>query len=224
MKKGEKGIAIFAPMMFKKDKDDSSLESESGSKSEKVLRFRVVYVFDLSQTEGEALPEPSRVKGDPGELLIRLEAAVTQAGIELVESDQLGGACGVSSGGSIAIAANLSAAERFATLAHEFAHELLHQGPDAKRGSKSVRETEAEAVAHAVCEAAGLPSAAASADYIGLYAGDREVLVASLDRIQKAAAQIIYNIMDENGDASNTGRVRSPASAALLTPSGRRQR
>ena len=63
-------------------------------------------------------------------------------------------------------------AEEFATLAHEVTHSLLHQQERRAGTTKRVRETEAEAVAFAVCEAIGL-KAENSADYIQLYSGDK---------------------------------------------------
>jgi len=202
VKKGEKGIVILAPMMLKArrdDGDDSRDDARDGDseRGRKVLRFRAVHVFDISQTEGEPLPEPSRVSGDPAGALDRLEQAVRAHGVELSESDDLGAADGVSRGGRIEIAAGLSPAERFATLVHEFAHELLHQAKGETKPPKVVRELEAEAVAFVVAEWAGLENTHASADYIRLYQGDTKTLAASLDRITTAADTIITAIDPE---------------------------
>jgi len=82
-------------------------------------------------------------------------------------------------------------------LVHELAHELLHQGEAAVRGSKTVRETEAEAVAFVVSQAIGLDTNTASSDYIHLYAGDKDTLVRSLDHIQQTASKILAGITDE---------------------------
>ncbi|MCL4743506.1 MAG: hypothetical protein KJZ54_15020, partial [Phycisphaerales bacterium] len=57
--------------------------------------------------------------------------------------------------------------------------------------SKTVRETEAEAVAFVVCQAIGLETGTAASDYIQLFDGNAETLAQSLDRIQKTAAGII---------------------------------
>ena len=75
-------------------------------------------------------------------------------------------------------------------LAHELAHELLHRDEDEPL-SRTVRETEAEAVAFVVCQAVGLEATNAAADYIKLYQGSRETLIESLQRIREAAVQII---------------------------------
>ena len=73
---------------------------------------------------------------------------------------------------------------------HEFAHELLHRSAD-RPPSRDTRELEAEAVAFVVGDAVGLDVSQSSRDYIQLYRGDRDALVASLDRIRHAAATIL---------------------------------
>lgn len=192
VKKGEKGIAIIAPMVLKKR------EAQSANADEKtVLRFRAVHVFDVAQTDGEALPEFVRVSGDPGSYTERLKAHITGRGITLAYAETLGGADGCSSGGTITLRLGLSAAEEFGVLVHELAHEVLHHGPDADRGTKTVRETEAEAVAFVVTHAVGLQNGTSSTDYIQLYNGDKKTLAASLDRIQKTAAGILAAIGEE---------------------------
>lgn len=60
----------------------------------------------------------------------------------------------------------LSSAEEFSTLSHEFAHEMLHRGENGKRPAKTIRDTEAEAVAFVVCQAFGLDTNTAASDYI----------------------------------------------------------
>jgi len=85
VKKGEKGIAIFAPMVGKKKKDsdakdassansnhDSSETPDSTNANKVLYGFRVVYVFDVSQTEGQELPEFAALGGDPGDKIERL--------------------------------------------------------------------------------------------------------------------------------------------------------
>lgn len=196
--KGEKGIVIIAPMMIRaKDEGSSNGDIESAAQ----LRFRAVYVFDVSQTDGEPLPEPSSVEGDPGQYSDRLQAFVAASGITLDEAECLGGADGVSKGGTIVLRSGLSPAKRFSVLVHETAHELLHHSGD-RPSSKVVRETEAEAVAFVVGEAIGLRNGSAAADYIQLYDGDSATLAASLDRIQKTATAIIAAITTtEEGQA-----------------------
>lgn len=100
---------------------------------------------------------------------------------------------GRSSGAHITLLPGLPPGEEFATLAHEFAHELLHQ-THRRQTTRRIRETEAEAVAFVVCQAVGLDTNTASRYYIHLHGGDAEALAASLDAIRKTAALIISEI------------------------------
>jgi hypothetical protein len=190
VKKGEKGITIIAPMLLK------NREAEATGEGDKpVLRFRAVHVFDVAQTDGQDLPEVGHVCGDPGMHLAKLQQVVASHGIKLI-TEELVGALGVSIGGTIKLAPGLTPAEEFSVLAHEFAHELLHQGPDGVRGTKTLRETEAEAVAFVVTTAIGLKNASASLDYIQLHDGDAKTLGQSLDRIQKTACLILTALLN----------------------------
>jgi hypothetical protein len=181
VRKGEKGIAILAPIVGRRNTDADQDDSKS------VLGFRAACVFDVAQTDGEPLPEAA---GDPGSQTAALRAAIVASGIAVESSDDLDGARGTSAGGRIQILNGLSPAEELLVLAHEWGHELLHRADD-RPASRDTRELEAEAVAFVVGEAVGLDTAEASRDYIHLYRGDSEALAASLDRIQHAAAVIL---------------------------------
>ncbi len=199
--KGEKGIAILAPMV-RKARGDTSPEEGAGEgeapEPGKVIRgFRVVYVFDVKQTEGKPLPEFARVAGDPGAHLDRLKDLTTGKGIKLEYAPDLGGAYGMSSGGTIHLLEGQSSAEEFSVLAHELAHEMLHWQDRENAGDKRQRETEAEAVAFVVTSACGLDTGTAASDYIQLYRGGRETLAASLGRIQKTASEILATLLPE---------------------------
>lgn len=199
VKQGEKGILILAPIVRTCPAADDSQDSDITELNERpiarsVRGFRAAYVFDVAQTEGQELPEFSRITGDPGEKLSRLIDAVRSRGIELVYQEFLGGADGVSYGGKIAIRHGMSPVEEFAVLVHELGHELLHRTERRKETTRKIRELEAEAVAFVVCKAAGLDAINRSADYIQLYSGDKELLMQSLDSIQKTAAEIIAAI------------------------------
>lgn len=192
VKAGERGIAIRAPMLYRRSSGQGGPDDE-----EEALRFRLAHVFDITQTEGEPPPEIESPVGAPGSALPRLLSFAEQCGIVILY-EELVGAEGVSSGGTVRIQRGLAPAEEFSTLVHEIAHELLHQGPDAVRDTRTVRETEAEAVAHVVCQAVGIGSTAASRDYIHLHQGDRELLARSLRRIQRAAAAILERVLTES--------------------------
>ncbi len=193
VRKGEKGIVIIAPMHIK-----AKAEADDDEENDRdLLRFRAVYVFDVSQTDGDPLPEFAGVAGDPGAHTERLIALISASGITLDYADNLGGALGRSLGGRIEVLKSLSPAEEFSVLTHELAHELMHRGDRRSATTKTVRETEAEAVAFVVSRAIGLECGSHAADYIQLYDGKRETLVESLDLIQKTAARVIEAILGE---------------------------
>lgn len=198
VRKGEKGIVIIAPMVLRKRSDEGQGETERDDNA-RLLRFKAAYVFDISQTDGDPLPEPERVAGDPGQFADRLVEFVAQKGIVLEYADIPGSTDGLSTGGKIVIDQGLQPADRFSVTVHELAHELLHRGDD-RPVQRTVRETEAEAVAHIVCSAIGLDVGQASSDYIRLYSGDKETLVASLDRIQRTASAILDAVLDNAPD------------------------
>lgn len=196
VKAGEKGIAIIAPMLLRKKAADGDTAASDDQDAEKLLRFKAVYVFDVSQTDGEPLPELHRVGGNPNGHTERLKDFVAKQSIVLEFSDDLGSADGVSKGGTIVLRNGLSPAEEFSVLAHELAHEMLHRTERRTETTKTIRETEAEAVAFVVSQAIGLDTNSAFSDYIRLYNGDRETLTESLDYIQKTAAAILEAISD----------------------------
>jgi hypothetical protein len=96
--------------------------------------------------------------------------------------------------GTIIVSPGMPPAETFCTLVHELAHERLHQHDGDTSPSRTVRETEAEAVAHVVCHAVGIDTTAHSSDYIQLYNGSTETLSASLKSIQSTASRIIMEL------------------------------
>jgi hypothetical protein len=82
-------------------------------------------------------------------------------------------------------------------LIHEAAHELMHRSERRASTTKTVRETEAEAVAFIVGHAIGLEMGTTSSDYIQLYAGDASLLAESLELIQGASSIILAAIQPE---------------------------
>lgn len=205
VKKGEHGIAILAPMVWRKDRDQPAPE-RTDNEPRSLFGFKVAYVFDVTQTDGEALPEFAHPVGEPGEWLGHLEDSIRSAGITLQEDFLPGGADGGSLPGQIIIRPDLPPNERFAVLAHEFAHELLHQRSQRRaETTRTIRETEAEAVAYAVCLACGIDSTTRSADYIQLYRGSEETLRQSLTHVQQAATEIISGLHARQERLSATG-------------------
>jgi antirestriction protein ArdC len=194
VRKGEKGIAIIAPLVHRKSEEET--EAPEG---ERVLAgFKVAHIFSEEQTDGEPLPEIGSVTGDPGYYLSRLEQFVRHNGIELRYSDEIAPARGMAEKGKITLLPEQTAAETFATLVHEVAHSELHFGDRRRETTKRIRETEAESVAYVVCSAIGLETGTAALDYVGLYGGDSKLLLESLQYIQQAANRILTTITPEN--------------------------
>jgi hypothetical protein len=157
--------------------------------------FRVVHVFDVSQTEGKDLPEFAALGGDPGEHIDRLLDLYHEKGITFEFVDHLpGGANGCSYGGSVQIVESLPPAQKLSTMVHELAHELLHWNDNRENVTKTVRETEAEAVAYVVCKSIGLDCSTRAADYIQIWQGDDKVLLQSLETVRSVAAGILTHL------------------------------
>lgn len=208
VRKGERGIMIMAPCLRRVDVDGDADEpaGDTQKKCEKLSAlckpraltgFRVAHVFDVAQTDGDALPEPGRVEGDAaaaGAAVGQLLGHAAGLGISVAFGPVPGlpGALGGSAGGRVWIVPGQSPAETLRVLAHELAHEAMHH--DGQARPKVVRETEADAVAHVVCRAVGLEVGSACSDYIGMYQGDVATLSASLDRVRRVAHGLIEAI------------------------------
>jgi RNA polymerase sigma factor (sigma-70 family) len=213
VKKGEKGIVIFAPVLIK---DRARSPEASQTKANEIFRlagFRTAYVFDVAQTEGKPLPQFARTAGDPKDYGDKLKSIVTGHGIALEYDAGIKPAYGVSFGGRIKLLPGLSAPEEFSVLAHELAHELLHHRKDLPRLPETVRETQAEAVAFVVCGSVGLDTNTAARDYIALYNGDARTLAESLATIQETSSRILADLFPEERLAATPERTSLPASA-----------
>jgi hypothetical protein len=199
--KGEKGIQILAPMIGygRRRNAPEETEPEQEAKPQSVLiGFRIVSVFDISQTHGADLPEFNHtIGGDVGGHRDRLIDFLIQQNIVLEYNERIAPALGVSYGGKIALLPGQSKAEEFVTLVHEVGHELLHKSERRTMTAPTVRETEAEAVAFIVGQAIGLEMGNASSDYIQMYAGNAELLTESLEVIQRTASTILRAIHPE---------------------------
>jgi hypothetical protein len=192
VKKGEKGIAILAPItVIPRGEEDDGMGTEI---PEPVRWFKVVYVFDISQTEGDPVPDMIHATGDVSVLYPVLVKSVQDSGITLEFADEVPGsigALGVSLDGRIVLRKDLAPADAFRVLVHEFAHERLHNGSEEKE-SKTIRETEADATAFIVCRHFGV--ACDSSDYLLLYDSTPKVLLDRLERVRATAGRIIDDL------------------------------
>jgi antirestriction protein ArdC len=197
VKRGEKGIAILAPMIGKRrKKENTEAGTEEEANQSTLLGFRRVFVWDEFQTEGASLPTIGEVTGNAGVYLDRLRDFVQAQGIALEYNESIAPAFGMSYGGRIALLPGQTKAEEFAVLVHEVAHERIHKSERRTATTKVVRETEAEAVAFVVSKAIGL-NPKSSASYIQLYHGNAELLMESLEVVQQTSAVILGAIRME---------------------------
>ena len=213
VKRGEKGIQILAPMTgYRRRKDDAKRESDEKQRPV-LIGFRAVHVFDVSQTEGADLPEfEIAVTGEVGEYRDRLRDFLAERAIELVYSENIAPAFGVSYGGKIALLPGQPQAQEFVTLVHEAAHELLHRTERRTFTTPTVRETEAEAVAFVVGQGIGLEMGTSSSDYIQMYSGNVTLLAESLEVIQRTSAVILSALQPP---VSNETQSTAPSIDAL---------
>jgi len=186
VKKGEKGIPILAPCQVKiKDDDDNVIGQE--------LRFKTVYVFDISQTDGEPLPDAPEWKSiekspELEDMLINYARSLNIQ-VDVKDLSEHGGAQGYSSGGEIVI--DPTAGTK--TLIHEIAHELLHHNEKSKLRPRKEVELEAEAVAYVVARALEIKNLE-SPNYLAIWDADGKKILDRLDLIRETANKILTAI------------------------------
>jgi len=206
VKKGEKGIGILAPMAIKQAPTKDAPEPETK------LRFRLVYVFDVSQTEGEPLAAPPSThltghEDTASAVWDHLAAFATSKGIPVELTDDL--PLGVNGSYNlttrcIRVTASRPAIHRAKTLAHELGHALLHA--DASNShERPIMEVEAESVAYVVLQHFGLDTGDYSFGYVAVWSQEKDlaaVLMASGTRIASATKALIdFKVEDDDADA-----------------------
>lgn len=195
VRKGEKGLSIFAPMMRK------ITDEKTGDEKRVLAGFRIVSTFDISQTDGAPVPEPIRpalLDGEaPEGLWNALAAMVLENGYTLERGD-CGGANGYTRPDTktIRVREDVSNLQAVKTLVHEIAHMLLHtEGNDLTTEAlrhRGVAEVEAESTAFIVLGALGIETDDYTLPYIGGWSdGKPEVVAATADRVLKTAKQIL---------------------------------
>jgi antirestriction protein ArdC len=193
VRKGEHGIAIYAPMLFA-SKRDTALESDTDAAPR--LGYRVAYIFDVSQVdalpgtapalEAIAVASPNAHRANE-----QLKAFLVGHNVELEYKALQPGLLGYTNGRRITCGTGQASHVEFATLAHETTHVLLHFPADrTTRPDLVTRETEAEAVTYLLCAQLGIAGTEASVEYIQSYRGTPDTLDASLERIRVTAQRL----------------------------------
>ncbi len=221
--RGAKGIKVIAPSPYKVkkeiDKIDPKTQKPVTDKNGKPVKeetevtvpaFKVVSVFDVSQTEGKELPSigVDELTGDVEQYAdffkATEQASPAPVGFEKIES----GAKGYYSQTNKRIAINegMSELQNLKTLIHEIAHAKLHDidlnapaKEQADRPDRRTREVQAESIAYAVCQHYGLDTSDYSFSYVAQWSSGRELaeLKASLETIRSTASELIKDI-DKN--------------------------
>ena len=205
VRKGEKGIKILAPCIYKAEKEDGDNGTEKSNKDdaeERVLKgFRVVHVFDISQTEGEELPTIAHELDGSVEGYSDFMTALKQISPVPIEFKKVEG----SANGyyhlvdkNIVIDTGMSEMMNCKTTIHEIAHAILHNQDDGaeKDVDRHTKEVQAESTAFVVCQYYGLDVSDYSFGYIAGWSSgkDTKELKASLDTIRATADKIIKGI------------------------------
>jgi antirestriction protein ArdC len=236
--KGAKGIAVLAPCTYRTKTrtepdtrgpgtaDPGAAEETSPATNRpdetRALRgFRVVHVFDISQTEGEPLPEvrPQLLTGDaPTVLWKALAAQVTGHGYTLTR-EHCGDANGLTDPATrtVRIRPDIAGAQSVKTLAHELAHIECGHTTDGfdYLGCRGRAEAEAESVAYIVTAWTGLDSTAYTVPYVaGWSRGDLAVLRTAAGTVTAAAGRILARLDGDDEDDPE------PASPAVSDTSG----
>lgn len=216
--KGEKAIKILAPCPYKKvimqDVTDPITHQPIRDAKGEVIKekvqimvpaFRPVSVFDVSQTEGEPLPEMATVQELLGEVdgFDTLQEIVeSMAPCALYHRDIEGSAKGYYSPdkNEIVIKNGLSQQQEIKTLIHEIAHSLLHNSEKVKESktkiSRNDMEVQAESVAYTVCSALGIDTSDYSFGYIAGWSNGKDIkeLKNALDLICDTSSSMIFHI------------------------------
>jgi len=196
VRKGEKSLQIFAPMTRKRE------DKETGEEKRYISGFRLVPVFDVSQTEGDPIPEPvlpALLDGEAPEGLWDALLTIVDASGYHVERGDCHGANGFTrpSERLIMVRDDVSDAQATKTLIHEIGHMLLHCGEEGGHTAdammhRSIAEVEAESVAYIVANVHGLPTEDYSLPYVaGWSDGKPEAVAATADRVLRCAKQIL---------------------------------
>ena len=220
--KGQKGIKIIAPSPFKIRQEGENIDPHTQKpiigkdgkpvteeKEVKIPAYKVVSVFDVSQTEGKELPDIAvdELTGDVDRYKDFFAALEKTSPVPIAFENIGGGSHGYYhlEDKRIAINEGMSELQTLKTAIHEIAHAKLHDidlnapKDEQPRVDRRTREVEAESVAYTVCQHYGLDTSDYSFGYVAGWSSGRELseLKSSLETIRSAAAEII-NSIDEN--------------------------
>lgn len=202
VRKGEKAITILAPIPRKVTiRETDKLTGEVTDHEHVWMAYRAVSVFDVSQTDGEELPEISTdLTGDVEgfEELCQKVAACATLPVEFdveISDPECKGFCSHSEH-RIGIRGGMSQAQTLKTLVHETAHSILHGEEGEQHGiERKLREVQAESVAFVVCKALGIDTGDYSFGYVAAWSGmDAKAVIGQLEVIRRTASEILDKV------------------------------
>jgi len=210
VKRGERGIAIFAPVIIRVPKAEyrvgrnvEASEHDADAlpepeKEEALVGYRIVYVFDISQTEGKplAVPEIDMHVPENQNASVLLQKLLPVIPCPVRFETLSGGVQGMYrvAKNEIAISQALNDTEKFTTLLHEYTHYLLYQHQDTLQRTYNDNEVIAESVAYIVATTFGVELRNASFNYVVLYRGNPKKLLEMGELIQEYAVQILETL------------------------------
>lgn len=201
VRRGEKGIQIFAPIRKK-----VVIDEETGDEGYVRVGFKTVTVFDISQTEGPDLPTLAvGLSGETDSARKLFAALLSVITIPVAEDyDGPGYGCFDRAANHIRLKPGVPLNHKVKTLAHEFVHSLVHH-QDAKRVPREQREAVAEGAAYVICNHFSLDTSTYSFEYVAAWAGDVELVRTVGEEIQHVAADVIDRLY------AATGAMKDPA-------------
>ena len=215
VKPGEKAIKILAPAPYKVKKEREKIDPDTkmpviGADGKPVMEtqeitipaYKVVSVFDVSQTEGKELPDlsVSELTGDVEQYRDFFAALERTSPFAIAFETLDGGAKGrcYYEENRIAIHEGMSELQNIKTAIHEISHATMHDTApdDPTRPDRRTREVQAESVAYAVCQHYGLDTSDYSFGYVAGWSSGKELseLKGSLETIRSTAAKLIETI------------------------------
>ena len=243
VKRGEKGIKILAPAPYKVKKEVPKLDEQgqpvmdkdgnpvTEKKEIQVPAFKIVSVFDVSQTEGEPLPSigVDELAGSVEQYEDFFKALEQTSPVPMAFEDIPGGSHGYYhlTEKRIAIQENMSELQTLKTAIHEIAHAKLHAiDPEtpvteqADRPDSRTREVQAESVAYAVCQHYGLDTSDYSFGYVAGWSSGKDLkeLRASLETIRATAHELITTIDGHLAELQQQRQAQQPVEQAAEQP------
>lgn len=191
VRRGEKGLAILAPIVSRLKVEDE-VTGEERTVVSAPRSFRIVHVFDISQTEGDDIPEVPchRLEGE-GAAYDELTHYAESLGYRVEVGELPGetnGLCNYTTL-TITVRSGLESRQQSKTLAHEVAHATAH-GPGFD-GPRDQAELEAESVAYIVMSTLGIDSGSYSFGYLASWGAKPEDIRRSGHRIQQTVRSIV---------------------------------